>query len=314
MQNYPKVSIVTPSYNQGEFIENNILSVKNQNYPNIEHIIVDGGSTDNTLEILKKYEGTYNMRWISEPDNGMYEAINKGLDQSQGEIFAYLNTDDLYLPWTVRVVINFFNYHPEIELCYGDRINMDLETGRNRLCFCPEFDLYFLIRRGFLGQPTVFFRRSVVDKVGLFDDQLQLVGDCEYWMRAGKQCKVSKIEEFLAIERDHIATQRSKCLQQLLKELKCIRTRHGKSNNLKTKVMIIPDFLKPFWTKRVSMLRFIFYYYMNRYLSDVDWISPPWDFLIKQNGFKITSYSAFLINMLPWINRWYKKNWFELSI
>src|SRR4030067_3134955 len=95
-QDLPLVSIITPSLNQGEFIEETILSVKNQTYENIEHIIVDGGSTDDTLNILKKYAGSYRMRWLSEPDNGMYQAINKGMRLANGEILAYLNSDDLY--------------------------------------------------------------------------------------------------------------------------------------------------------------------------------------------------------------------------
>ncbi len=98
MNSKPLVSIVTPSLNQGGFIEDCIRSVKNQSYKNIEHIIVDGGSTDATINILKKYEGTYNMIWLSEPDNGMYDAINKGFKLSKGEIMAWINADDMYLP------------------------------------------------------------------------------------------------------------------------------------------------------------------------------------------------------------------------
>lgn len=112
MKNRPLVSIITPSFNQGDFIADNILCIRNQMYKNIEHIIIDGSSTDDTLEVLKKYEGSYNMRWVSEPDNGMYEAVNKGLKMSKGEILAYLNSDDLYLPWTVKVVVRFFQQDP----------------------------------------------------------------------------------------------------------------------------------------------------------------------------------------------------------
>ena len=93
---WPRVSIVTPSYNQGQFIEDTLLSVKNQDYPSIEHIIVDGGSTDNTLEILQKYEGSYSMRWVSEPDRGQSDAVNKGFRMANGEIVGWLNSDDCY--------------------------------------------------------------------------------------------------------------------------------------------------------------------------------------------------------------------------
>jgi len=94
--NLPLVSVITPSYNQGHFIEENILSVKSQDYPNIEHVVVDGGSSDMTVEILKKYEGTYNLRWISEPDEGHADAVNKGFAIARGEIIGWLNSDDVY--------------------------------------------------------------------------------------------------------------------------------------------------------------------------------------------------------------------------
>lgn len=308
----PLVSIVTPSYNQGEFIEDTILSVKNQDYANIEHIIVDGDSTDNTLEVLKKYEGTYKMRWTSEPDEGMYEAINRGLHESQGEILAYLNTDDLYLPWTVKVVVRFFQQDPGVEVCYGNMINTNLETGRNRLFFYPKFDLQFLIRRGSLGQPTVFFRRSVLNKVGFLDEELKFVADCEYWMRAGRQCKISKIEQVLAIERDHPATQRERYSPQLREELRNVRARYGKANSLRGKLTIVSDYLKLFWVYRVSMAGFILHY-VRRSSSNVELDTVPCSELIKHNNFVVISCPRFLIDMIPWINMRYSKNWFMLS-
>jgi len=310
--NDPLVSIITPSYNQGRFIEDVILSIKSQDYPNIEHIIVDGNSTDNTLKILKKYEGTYNMRWISEPDEGMYEAINKGLHKSQGEILAYLNTDDLYFPWSVKTIVKFFQQNQGIEMCYGDMINMNLETLKNRLFFYPKFNVQFLIRKGFLGQPTVFIRRSVLNKVGFLDEKLKFVGDCEYWMRAGKQCKISKIDQVLAIERDHSATQRRRYFRYLQEELEYIRAKHSKSfNSLKEKLMVVSDYLKPFWVYRVSMAKFILYYVIQN-LSNIDLDMVPWGELIKCNNFVVISYRRFLIDMIPWINRRYSKNWFIL--
>ncbi len=115
----PLVSIVTPSLNQGRFIQETILSVKDQTYPNIEHIIVDGGSTDGTLDIIKKYEGTYKMRWVSEPDSGQSDAINKGWRMAKGEILAYLNSDDTYMPWAVETAVELFSEHPDVAIIVG---------------------------------------------------------------------------------------------------------------------------------------------------------------------------------------------------
>ncbi|MCD6361181.1 MAG: glycosyltransferase, partial [Armatimonadetes bacterium] len=110
----PLVSIVTPSYNQGEFIEETILSVKNQDYPNIEHIVVDGGTTDNTVAILKKYDGTYNMRWLSEPDKGQSDEVNKGWGLCQGQIVGWLNSDDtLAEKRTISYVVEQFKLHQD---------------------------------------------------------------------------------------------------------------------------------------------------------------------------------------------------------
>ena len=108
MKENPRISIVTPTFNSEEYLETCILSIRNQHYENLEHIIVDGGSTDSTLEIIRKYELDYPLRWISEPDDGMYDAINKGFSMSSGDILAWLNSDDFYFPWTCEVVAGTF--------------------------------------------------------------------------------------------------------------------------------------------------------------------------------------------------------------
>lgn len=317
--NYPKISIVTPSYNQGQFIEDCILSVKNQTYKNFEHTIIDGRSTDNTIKILKSYESVYNMRWVSERDGGMYSAINKGMEMSKGDIIAYLNTDDLYFPWTLQVVIDYFNRHPEVEIIYGDMINMNLQTGKTELVFSPKFNLSLLTRKNFIGQPTVFFRRSVIQKIGFFSDDLRLIGDYDYWIRASKQCRISKIREVLATDRIHLKSLRQRELQRLSEELIYIRKMHvtQKENKLKRYLVELTNCLPFFVVNRFSMARFMFYYLylikMRKSFANNRMIYP-WQNLIKYSKFRVISWNNFFITTIPWVNRKYKKNWFTLDM
>src|SRR5215211_7820563 len=115
----PLISIVTPSYNQARFVEETLRSVASQDYPRVEHIVVDGGSTDGSVEIIRWYEGTLRS-WVSEPDRGQSHAINKGLAQAQGDVLTWLNSDDTLLPGALAAVGNFFAQHPDIDLVYGD--------------------------------------------------------------------------------------------------------------------------------------------------------------------------------------------------
>src|SRR3989338_5413748 len=108
----PLVSIVTASYNQAQFIEETLRSVREQDYPNLEHIVIDGASTDGTVDVLRRYEGTYNMRWISEPDRGHADALCKGFRQATGDILAWLNSDDVYFPGAVTTAVETFRRHP----------------------------------------------------------------------------------------------------------------------------------------------------------------------------------------------------------
>jgi len=317
MEKAPLVSIITPSYNQEEFIEEAILSIKNQDYPNMENIIVDGASTDGTLDVIKKYEGTYNMHWISESDNGCLAAVNKGLRKAQGEILAYLCTDDRYLPWTVSVVADYFKHHPEVEMVYGDMIKVNLETGRNILCIYPRFSVPFLVRRGFLPTPAVFFRKSVVEKVGLFDEKLGLAGDTEYWARVSTQCRTSKVLEVLAIESDHSSrlSKHQHREERFTKEIKSLRQSYGTPEGIKRYPFEIVERLQNSVAIRLSTVKFAFYYQTRkRKTSSRGSLTYPWKNLVEFSGFRVVSWIGFLITMMPWGNRMYKGNWFEFSM
>ena len=199
----PLVSVVTPSYNQAQFIEENILSVKSQDYPNIEHIIIDGGSTDETVEILKRYEGTYNLRWVSEPDEGHADAVNKGFAMSRGEIVGWLNSDDVYFDrGTISAVVEVFQKHPEADIIYGDCVYIWEDGTILRVQCVPGFRYSRLLRGCFLEQPAVFFRRHVVKKHKL-DKRLKVAIDYEYWLRIGREYRFVHIHRILAADRNH---------------------------------------------------------------------------------------------------------------
>jgi len=188
----PLVSIITPSFNKGPYIEETIQSIRNQGYTNTEHIIIDGGSTDETLAILKKYNGQ--VSWISEPDRGQSDAINKGWKIARGEIIAYLNADDTYTPDAVGIAVTYLNEHPDIGVVYGDGILTD-ETGK---VLCPyhagEFSMRELIYcRDNILQPAVFLRKAVYDRIGGIDEDLHLAMDLDYWIRAGLQFRIAYI-------------------------------------------------------------------------------------------------------------------------
>lgn len=160
----PKISIVTPSFNQGNFIERTINSVLDQNYENLEYYIQDGGSNDATLDILKKYSDRL-TGWESKLDNGQTHAINLGFAKTTGEIMAWLNSDDILLPGTLNYVADFFNCHPEIDVVYGNRIQID-ENDRNiGRWIIPKHEDAILSWADFIPQETVYWRRSIWEKV-----------------------------------------------------------------------------------------------------------------------------------------------------
>jgi glycosyltransferase involved in cell wall biosynthesis len=177
------VSIVTPSFNQGAFLEDTILSVLDQDYAPIEYIVVDGGSSDGSLEVIKQYENRL-AGWMSEPDAGQTEAINKGFARAKGDIFAYLNSDDLLRPGAVREAVEFLQAHSEVGMVYGDADYVD-EKGETIGNFpAAQTDLRRL-RRGYvhIPQQAAFFRGFLWKSVGPLDPSLYFAMDYDLWLR-----------------------------------------------------------------------------------------------------------------------------------
>jgi glycosyltransferase involved in cell wall biosynthesis len=179
------VSIITPSCNQGKYIDETIRSVLGQTYGNVEYIVIDGASTDGTVEVLKRYDGQ--IRWISEKDRGQADAVNKGFAMASGDILGWLNSDDTYAPDAVSRAARCFADNPDVVMVYGDAEHIDA-AGRviNRYPSEP-FILNRLSKCCFISQPSVFIRKKVFDEVGPLDTALQTAMDYDYWCRIGKR-------------------------------------------------------------------------------------------------------------------------------
>jgi len=220
----PLVSIITPSFNQGNYIKETIDSVITQDYYNIEYIVVDGGSTDNTINILKSYSSR--IKYISEKDNGQANAVNKGIEMSKGDIIGWLNSDDIYMPDTIRKIVNFFYNNPAYDIVYGNAYIID-ETGNITGEYPTEpFDYNRLADRCYICQPTVFFKRHAIESNGYLDESLHLCLDYELWMRLAKRYKFGYINDVLACSRMYAENKTLSRHDEVYKEAHRILYKH----------------------------------------------------------------------------------------
>ncbi len=203
----PKISIVTPSFNQARYVEQCILSVLDQDYPNVEHVIFDGGSKDGTLEVLRRYEDR-GVRWKSELDKGQSDAINKGFRAATGDIIGWLNTDDWYARGAFRVVADYFREHPEASFVYGNNFFTDPDRRVIRRVRAMPYKWEWLLYTGLLiPQPGIFMRRRVIEECGLVDVTLRFAMDYDWWLRIAQKYPPHFVDRFLAYFRLHAASK-----------------------------------------------------------------------------------------------------------
>jgi glycosyltransferase involved in cell wall biosynthesis len=197
----PLVTVVTPSFNQGRFIRETIDSVLGQGYPAVEYLVMDGGSTDGTVDVLKDYGER--IAWVSEPDGGQSAAINKGWRQARGTVLAYLNSDDTYLPGAVERAVAALRQQPEVDVVYGEGYHVDV-AGRILDRYPTEpFSPERLAEACFICQPTVFIRRRAAERVGYLDESLQFCMDYDLWIRLACVARFAHVPEYLATSRLH---------------------------------------------------------------------------------------------------------------
>ncbi|MDD5284667.1 MAG: glycosyltransferase family 2 protein [Desulfuromonadaceae bacterium] len=211
-----KFSIVTPSYNQGSFLAETILSVISQEGDfSIDYIIVDGGSSDNSVDIIERYDtllrsGEWPVncrgitcRWVSEKDRGQTDALTKGFSMADGDIFAWLNSDDTYLPGTLQIAADYFRDHPDTGLMYGGACYTDAKGINSGEYRTEEFDLDKLAYANIICQPAAFFRNQVFREVGGLDKTLDFVMDYDLWIRIGRRFPCGYLPRLLATYRLH---------------------------------------------------------------------------------------------------------------
>jgi glycosyltransferase involved in cell wall biosynthesis len=201
----PLISVVVPSYNQGAFIAETIESALAQDYRPIEIVIVDGASSDGTVPVLERYNGVEEVRWLSEPDSGVVEAVNKGFALARGEVIAIQSSDDFYMAGAFQAAVDALKANPECGLVFGDIVTVDRDGAELRATDQPAYSFEgFLALRLFIPQPSAFFRREALDVIGGWDERY-FVADTEFWLRLLFRSTARKIDRKLAKRRMHDA-------------------------------------------------------------------------------------------------------------
>ena len=298
----PLVSIITPTLNQGPFIGEMIRSIQSQSYKHIEHIVIDGGSTDETIAILQDAAARSPLTWRSESDKGMYDALNKGIHAASGEILSYLNSDDLLLPWAIEAVVEAFATNPEADLVFGDALRLDEATGSLELKLQVDLQPGRIARFGSLVQPSVFWRRGLLDSLGGFDSSLEFVGDLDFWLRARGRARASHLQEVLSVFRVHPAAKTSLQRQAMRGEERAMRARHHRDGRLTVPWQVLARASHGL-AERAQMLRFAT---ATRRGAD-----PRWRRIREQLQPRIRS-GPFLLALLPLLGRAVDLRWLEI--
>jgi glycosyltransferase involved in cell wall biosynthesis len=223
----PLISIVTPSYNQGRFLEETLRSVISQDYPRREYVVIDGGSTDDSVDIIRRYAASLSF-WVSERDRGQSHAINKGWARCTGDVFAYLNSDDTYLPGALAAVARAFADHPDVDFVYGDYLYTDVDgTPLRRRHVFSHLSYESLLYHDYLGQPAVFFRRTLLERTGMLDESLHFCMDWDLFLRMWKVARPLHLPRVLATYRlDRAAKSNAEDSEAAIAAAHLVQCRH----------------------------------------------------------------------------------------
>lgn len=207
LSDQPRVLVVTPSLNQGHFIRMTIESVLAQDYPHLRYVVMDGGSTDSTLDVLRSYSGRF--EWVSEPDNGQSAAINAAWRRDDSEIITWLNADDVYEPGAVSAIVAAFRTYPDAAVVYGDCVMVDVQGRAIGWYPASPFDLGDVLRTTIpsIPQPAAFIRRAAIECVGYLDERLHMAMDLDLWVRIALHYPLRYIPRALARFRVHAGSK-----------------------------------------------------------------------------------------------------------
>jgi len=305
---YPKISIVTPSYNQGEFIEQTILSVINQNYPNLEYIIIDGGSSDQTVDIIKKYE-KYISYWESVPDKGQTDAINKGFSKCTGEIFNWINSDDYYEPNVFFTIAECFESNPNIHVLCGKEWGFNNENPSEKKLHEGSIikeSIYETLYIGIIDQPCTFFKKKIIENYFPLEIGLRYVMDKKIWwsylIENGKE-NILSIDKVFTNFRLHPSSKTVSMSNDFIKETNELKYSLLKKMNAPISLL---NLFNPFnnnsyeWPKeninrRLVIANFASHYAVSKYVN---------------KDYKLCSKLMFLVIR----NKWYKLNLTEVKL
>ncbi len=253
---YPRISIITTSYNQGQFLEETIRSVLLQDYPAIEYIIIDGGSTDNSQEIINKYKKK--LAWfISETDSGQADAINKGLKKATGEFVAWLNSDDIYTNNAISSAVDKLRSHPDCGMVFSNVLSIDSESSIFNTMLYGNWGIHELMQFNIIGQPGVFMRKKAIEDVGFLNPKFHFLMDHHLWLKIALKYPIKHVDEFWAAARFHPAAKNIAHTAGFGKEAFQIYEWMGKQ----------PDFL-PLFQKNKKKIEAGAYLLKARYLLD----------------------------------------------